>query len=237
MRFSKGILLLCIATIFLLPASLVHASDKSPFPVLSVDGTGSTQVAPDQASVMIGITTHAENAQEAQNKNASIASNIQDALRSMGISEKCIQTRNYTFQPTFSTEKDHENEYDGYTVSNTIKVVLNDTSLVGQVVDKALANGANRINSLDFSARNTQKPRKEALLAAINDAREKADIIAAGLGKTIIGVQNISENSSMQIHNYDNVMFSKAALSANTPIAPGSLEYSATVHIDFILNN
>ena len=74
----------------------------------------------------------------------------------------------------------------------------------------------------------------EAVQEAIDAA--KADIIAGGLGKQIIGIQNVSEStSSLQERNFDTMMLAKAA--NVTPIAPGSLELSANVHIDFILGN
>ena len=236
-KLFKTFICLCALSVCFLVPSVTNASEKPAQPILSVDGAGLYEAEPDQASITVGITTHSEEAQDAQTQNASIASNIQAALLSMGIPEKAIQTRNYNFRPTLSTEKGHENEYNGYTVDNTMSIRLDDTSLVGQVIDTALSNGANRINSLQFSARNTQKLRKEALLAAIKDARDKADVIAEGLGKRIVGVQNVSENSSIQSRSYDTAMFARSAMNAATPISAGTLESSATVHIDFILGD
>ena len=236
-KLCKTLICLCALSICLLMPTVTSASEKPAQPMLSVDGSGLYEAEPDQASISVGITTHSTDAQDAQNQNAAVASNIQTALLAIGIPEKASQTRNYNFRPTLNTEKGHENEYNGYTVDNTMNIRLDDTSLVGQVIDTALSNGASRINSLQCSARNTQKLRKEALLAAIKDARDKADVIAEGLGKHIVGVQNVSESSSIQSHSYDTAMFAKSAMNAATPISAGTLESSATVHIDFILSN
>ncbi len=237
MKIYKMLICLCALSLCLIMPAVTNASEKAAEPILSVDGSGVYEAEPDQASITVGITTHAEDAQDAQNQNAAIASDIQAALLGIGIPEKSIQTRNYNFRPTLSTEKGHENEYNGYTVDNTMNIRLEDTTLVGQAIDTALSNGANRINSLQFSTRNTQKLRKEALLAAIKDARDKADVIAGGLGKHIVGIQNVSESSSIQSRSYDTAMFARSTMNASTPIAAGTLESSATVHIDFILNN
>jgi len=237
MKIFKILCLISVFTLSIFSSAAVQANEKTSPPILSVDGSGSYEAAPDTASITIGISTFSTEAENAQTQNASIASNIQNALTALGIAEKNIQTRNYNFRPTYNTEKGHENEYSGYAVDNTIYVVVDDVSLVGNVVDTALSNGANRINSLNFSVRNPQKIRKFALLAAVKDARDKADIIAEGLGKHIIGVQNVSENSSIPTHRYDTALFAKAAANSETSIAAGNLECSATVHIEFILSD
>ena len=226
---------LLAACVLFLPAA-AQASEKTNVSILSVDGSGAGQTVPDQARISIGVTSHSTDAKQAQQENADRASAIQNALTSFGIPEKCIQTRNYSFHPTYNNDRNHDNEINGYTVDNTVIVIVNDLSLTGQVIDLALQNGANKINSLSFSAQNTEKVRKEALLNAVRDARNKADIIAGGLGKQIVGIQNVSEStSSLQERNFDTMMLAK---SANvTPISPGSLELSANVHIDFILGN
>ena len=162
----------------------------------------------------------------------------QNAVRGLGIEEKDIQTRNYSFYPNYSTEKDHRNEVTGYTVNNSVIVVVRDIKLTGKVIDAALNNGANEINSLDFSASDTKAVRKVALLNAVQDARDKADIIAKGLGKRIVGIQSVSESTGyIETRRFGGNMLMAAAKDAATPIAPGSLSLTANVHVDFILSD
>lgn len=229
--------LLLFAAAFLLFLPSAQADDKPSVPIVSVDGTGSYEAAPDQANLSVGIRTYAENAQQAQQSNAETATAIQNALIEFGIPEKCIQTRDYSFYPTYDNGKNHENTITGYTVNNTITVTITDISITGKVIDLALQNGANQVNSLNFSARNTEKIRRQAMTAAVKDAREKADILAEGLGKRIIGVQNVSESgTSMRTQEYNTMGLSKMAVD-NTPIAPGTLTCNANVHVDFILGD
>ena len=111
--------------------------------------------------------------------------------------------------------------------------------LIGRrdVVDAVLANGANTIHSLDFSIRDTDALRKRALESAVKDARNKADAIAHALGKSIVGVQHVSENTGMFQPRQSNGMMMKSMDGAaeSTPIDAGTLSLSADVHIDFIL--
>ncbi|WP_337475497.1 SIMPL domain-containing protein [Mitsuokella jalaludinii] len=233
-------ILTLVCALFLMSCSAAFAApqQETPRPTLSVDGQGTGTAAPDMATVTIGVTTQGKDAAKAQNDNAWVSNQIQAAVRGLGIEEKDIQTRNYSFYPNYSTDKDHRNEVTGYTVNNSVIVVVRDIKLTGKVIDAALSNGANEINSLDFSASDTKAVRKVALLNAIQDARNKADIIAKGLGKRIVGIQNVSESTGyIETRRFGGNMLMAVAKDAATPIAPGSLSLTANVHIDFILSD
>lgn len=233
-------ILTLVCALFLMSCSAAFAApqQETPRPTLSIDGQGTGTAAPDMATVTIGVTTQGKDAAKAQNDNAWVSNQIQAAVRGLGIEEKDIQTRNYSFYPNYSTDKDHRNEVTGYTVNNSVIVVVRDIKLTGKVIDAALNNGANEINSLDFSASDTKAVRKVALLNAIQDARDKADIIAKGLGKRIVGIQNVSESTGyIETRRFGGNMLMAVAKDAATPIAPGSLSLTANVHIDFILSD
>lgn len=233
-------ILTLVCALFLMSCSAAFAApqQETPRPTLSVDGQGTGMAAPDMATVTIGVTTQGKDAAKAQNDNAWVSNQIQAAVRGLGIEEKDIQTRNYSFYPNYSTDKDHRNEVTGYTVNNSVIVVVRDIKLTGKVIDAALSNGANEINSLDFSASDTKAVRKVALLNAIQDARDKADIIAKGLGKRIVGIQNVSESTGyIETRRFGGNMLMAVAKDAATPITPGSLSLTANVHIDFILSD
>ena len=233
-------ILTLVCALFLMSCSAAFAApqQETPRPTLSVDGQGTGTAAPDMATVTIGVTTQGKDAAKAQNDNAWVSNQIQAAVRGLGIAEKDIQTRNYSLYPNYSTDKDRRNEVTGYTVNNSVIVVVRDIKLTGKVIDAALNNGANEINSLDFSASDTKAVRKVALLNAVQDARDKADIIAKGLGKRIVGIQNVSESTGyIETRRFGGNMLMAVAKDAATPIAPGSLSLTANVHIDFILSD
>ena len=101
---------LALALAFVVPQMApAAAADQPARPVLSVDGRGEATAEPDMATVAVGITTHASDAAKAQNDNAWVAGEIQKAITSLGIAEKDIQTRNYSFRPTYREDKGHTN--------------------------------------------------------------------------------------------------------------------------------
>ena len=236
-RYAFLFFVFALALSLLVLPQETQAAEQPARPTLSVEGTGEANTAPDQATVAIGITTHAADAAKAQNDNAWTAAQIQKAIAALGIDAKDIQTQNYSFRPTYRTEENRRSEINGYTVDNTVLVCVRDIKLTGKVVDAALSHGANEISSLSFTASDARALRKVALKNAIADARDKADIIAQGLGKRIVGIQTVSENTGYpETRRYvGNMML--AAKDAATPIQPGSLTLTANVHIDFLLSD
>ena len=234
MKFFYILIYLMILFLFQ-PASFAQAAENQVH-TISIDASSTSTTAPDQATLVIGITNHADTAQEAQQANAEIASTITTNLHNLGLSSEQIKTRNYNFHPTYNNQQNHENELTGYTVDNTVYVTLNDVTAVGNVIDTALSSGANKINSISFSIRNPNKLKEQALRQAIKDARTKADIIADALGKQIIGIQSVSESGGSYQPRFNELMLAKANISTSTPIEPGTIDVEASVHIDFIIN-
>lgn len=236
---SKLKLLVLVAFVGFLFGNASLVSAESTVPTLSVTGEGTAYSAPDMAKITVGVTTHASDANTAQNTNAATSDKVYKAIRALGISEKDIQTNNYNFYPTYQNENGRSSRINGYTVNNSITVVVRNIDLTGKVIDASLNAGANEVNSLDFSLSNQSLIRKEATLSAINNARDKAEIIAKGLGRHIVGIKNVSESTGyIGSRRYNNAaIFSAKMANADTNIEAGTLSLKATVNIDFILGN
>ena len=215
----------------------VGATAEATPPIVAVSGSGVVHGAPDQAAITLGVVTRAETAGEAQQENAAKATAIREALSALGIEDEDVKTEEYNFRPEYS-RTGNERVVVGYTASNTMRVRVRKVALVGDVVDAVLASGANTIHSLDFSIKDTDALRRRALESAVKDARDKADAIARALGKSIVGVHHVSENTGSFQPRQSNMMLmtkSADAMAESTPIDGGTLSMTADVHIDFIL--
>ena len=93
-RYASLFFVFALALSLLVLPQETQAAEQPPRPTLSVEGTGEANAAPDQATVAIGITTHAADAAKAQNDNAWTAAQIQKAIAALGIDAKDIQTQN-----------------------------------------------------------------------------------------------------------------------------------------------
>lgn len=211
--------------------------------IISVDGYGEVIAIPDRANVSITILSSAKKAKEAQQENAAIASAVKSALMELGISEKDMKTSNYFFRPVYRQEKNKPDKIIAYSATSSLDVVVNDITKTGQVIDRALSNGANKIDSVTFDLKEPEKYRKEALRAAVLDAETKTQVIANGLGVSIRGIRYVKENAG-RVTGRENVMMTKMAsdslLDANagveTPIEVGDIEVNASVHVEYIID-
>ena len=203
-------------------------------PTISVSGEGRVEAPPDSATISIGVTSFDRDATKVQVDNARIATNVINAISALGIDKKNIRTGNYSFQQRFRYDEGKQ-IFDGYEVNNTVTIAVNDLNKVGKVIDAALASGANRVDSLNFGIRDRESFQSEALKLAVRDARRKAEIVAAELGKRIVGIINVSINSApIMSARTENLMLASAKdANFSTPIEAGILSCSASVHIDF----
>ena len=228
--------LVILATFLVTPGATTEAADTaSTGPSLTVSGQGSVQGAADQAMIALGVTTHSVVAQKAQETNSATSQRICDVLAELGIAAHDIQTQNYNFSPEYSYEDAQRGTITGYTVNHTILVRIQDITKIGQIIDAALTNGANNVHSLEFSLRDPRSLRREALTLAVKDAREKAEIIARAVGKSIVGVVSVSENPAFMPPYPMERLMTKSDASGGTPIEGGTLTLTADIRVEFRL--
>ena len=166
-------------------ASLASAqTSANPFAVrtIEVDGSGESRTSPDTADLDVAIDTEAKTAEEAASSNAALAAKVIDALKSKLGDKGKITTGGYSLNPEYSQRPSENPTIVGYNAQNSVTVHTGALDLVGALIDSAIAAGANRVNSLNFSVKDDTKARTEAIAIATRDARAQADALASALG-------------------------------------------------------
>lgn len=226
--------ILILAIILILGISSTAAAEER-ISTISVNGEGVVEVAPDRATISVGVVTRDKNAAKVQNDNSRIASEIIKAVAALGIDKKNIRTGNYSFHQYYRQEN-NKRVADGYEANNTVTIIVDDLNLVGKVIDTSLSHGANNIDSLEFGIKNKSALQNDAIRLAVRDARAKAEVVAAELGKNIIGVKNVAVNSGYISAPRANKMFAaqmEMDMAIETPIESGTLTCNANVHVEF----
>ena len=223
--------------IMLMICASAFAEEISP-PIISVSGEGIVEAQPDRATISVGVITRAKNPSEVQSENAKAASSVINSIVALGIERKNISTGNYNFNPTYRHLENGKRLLEGYEASNSVTIIVDDLNLVGKIIDAALNHGANQVNSLNFGLRNKNSYQDEALRLAVLDAKRKAEIVAAALGKVIVSVRSVSINHSSIAapRNYKmarSMAMAEDAAEFETPIESGTLQCSANVHVEF----
>lgn len=199
---------------------------------MNINGKGMVSVQPDIAVVTLGVETQNRELRTAQNENAITSSRIIAALMRMGIEEEDIKTETYNVSPQYDYVEGKQ-IFRGYRVIHTFKVTVKNINQTGEIVDAAVAAGANTVSNINFTISNPRVYYNEALKLALRDAVIKAQNIENSLGvlvnKTPI---RITEESQGYTPISERVLYAASA-DGGTPIREGQIQVNASLKAVF----
>ncbi|MEO7716483.1 MAG: SIMPL domain-containing protein [Capsulimonas sp.] len=247
MRVSYISATLVAASVF--TAGLGSLTPASAAPIRSVDrlvmqsegitshGHAETKVKPDVLRATLGVTTISRNQADAVSSNAARVKAVLAALHAGGVTDKDIQTQYYTVQPQYDYKKSPA-PLTGYQVSNSIQVTIRDLTKGGVIIDQATKAGATDVNGLAFDLSDRKKAEGAALVAAVANARSKADLMAGASGVSLGRLISLDEGGAP---TYQPVMFNMRAGASDaaetTPIVPQEIVVTADVTIVYDIDS
>jgi len=227
--FKKIVMLFAVC---LMVTTTVFANGVSQLTTVQVTGSSQKEIAPDIAKISLSInTTHAK-LDQAKNENTQLSNQVFAKLSEQGILDDQIKTESYRIDSLYSYENDRLPKLIGYKVINSIEITTS-IEKVGLLVNELTNAGANEISSIRFEKENEKDVKNAALNAAVQDALQKAEVIAGALGKHVSAVKVVNESGNF----YNPVMVnSRAYKSASMdegapPIAVGKITVGATVQV------
>lgn len=132
-----------------------------------------------------------------------------DYCRTWNIKDKNIQIQSLNITPSYYAPNGKRTDKPSYMLSQSFSVTLEDLTQYENLLYGLLKNGVNRVQDVRFYSSRLKDYRNEARTLAMQNAREKASLLAqqekAKLGKVMsiveerpsgmYGVSNISQNS------------------------------------------
>jgi len=154
---------------------------------------------------------------------------VPDRMRSLGVPADAIRTT----QVNLFIDVDYVNGKRvtrGYVLTHAVDVRIDALDRVGEILDAAVAAGATALGEIRFDVKGRAALEREALKLAVQDARARAEAMAAGAGRSLDRVLRIEEHGvpapmPMPVR----AMALKEAAGADTPVAAGQLEFRARV--------
>lgn len=210
----------------------------SPARTITVNGTGRVQVAPDLVDLRFGVTISAGKISKARAEAATAMTAILAALRAAGIKERDLQTSAVSVSPAYDySSNTNPPKITGYTITNLVAATLRDVAKLGEAIDGALEAGATSIELLAFGVSKQREVEQEARVAAVADARAKAETLASSADVSITGVGAISESGGAVPYPAQlGEMKAMAARDASTPIEAGMNEIEVDVLVSFLID-
>ncbi len=230
---SAGAVAAFIAAAAILSAetSMAADSDKTDRTV-SVSATGSVIAEPDVAKISAGVVTEADSAKDALSRNSVVMTKLIDGLKTVGIQPKDIQTTTINVEPRYTQPKDGRvATINGYRVVNQARLTVHDVKRLGDVLDQAIALGANQINHIAFDIANPEMLKDEARKQAMENARRRGELYARAAGGQLGPVLRISES----VGEPHPMPGGRMAMKASVPIEAGTRSLEVEVHVTYAL--
>jgi len=229
MRCLVAVILACAVAVA--PA---HAQQTPLSPVSSIRVTGDARVTakPDRVQIDIGVTTRAAQSQDAASQNARQVDAVLAAVRKATGPAAVLKTISYSLNPTYQYHPNGEEPtITGYSAVNVVQVTLDDLGKIGTVIDSATLAGANHLQGIQFTLRDQDAVRAEALRQAATRARAEAEVLAAALGLKVVRVLSAEENSPrvVPVRAYMGAPRAAMATATATPVEAGTLDVTADV--------
>ena len=197
-------------------------------PVITVSAEGRVSIAPDMATIRIGVSTTGTTAAEALQANNEQLRAVQTTLRNAGLTDPDLQTTGLSVNPQYNF-KDNKQTLTGYEASNSLTVRVQDLSRLGEILDQVTRDGANEINGLAFGLKDSRAVEDEARVEAVREARRRAEMMAAAEGVTLGRVVEIRDKSSeIAMPVFQSAMRS-AVLMDSPPVEAGEVDYRSSV--------
>lgn len=205
------------------------AAAHSQAKTITVNGTGIVNSVPNQAEFTFGVTTTGKTATAALATNGTAMNKLIAAIKAQGIKSADIQTAEISLTPN---QNPAGTAILNYTATNSVSALVRSISKAGPLIDAAVHAGANDVEGPSLTAADSQDLSRQALKAAVADARARAEAIATAAHVTLGAVISISETSNSVPLPFTPI---SAARSSSTPVAAGTIQIEADITAVFAI--
>ena len=237
MRYPLALTAMAFAAAAMPAAAQTQSPIIADGALLDVTAEGRTTRVPDIATIRAGVVTQSATAATALSDNSARMGRVLAALKRAGIVERDVQTANVSLNPQYRYVENQPPLVTGYQANNSVAVRFRDVGKAGAILDALVAEGANQIDGPNLSIDKPDAALDEARTDAIRNARARAELYAKAAGLSVARIVSISENGSNGGGPQPPVFYARAAMSeaADTKIAAGEREVTATVSVRFLL--
>jgi uncharacterized protein YggE len=223
-----------LTLLVLLAAAPAFAQDvttpSTQVPSIVTTGEAVVRRAADRAFVSLAVETRARTPRDAQQQNAEAMTSVQQRLSQLGFTGDTVRTTGYSIQQEFDFANGRRTPR-GYLARNGVEVRVDDVERVGNVLDAVVDAGATTVAGIRFDLKDRAAAEREALRLAVADARERAEAIAGGAGRTLDRVLRLVDTPEPRFKGPQPMMMERAAAGDATPIEPGNIEVHARVEM------
>lgn len=235
----QGLTLLIVLSLLLSacsanPVALSGTSDSPD--LITVTGVGYARGEPDKATLSIGVNYADEDVSSAVDQANGTIDEITNILISMGLDAADIQTTNFSIwgEEQWDPETGQRRPDRLYRVDSTVQITIRQVDLIGEILQRVIAAGANNIYGLTFGIADTSPLADQARSAALADAKQKAEDIADEVGVELGQVVSVADTSGGPIMpSFEYAGMGLGGGGGEPPISEGSMLVTVTVQMGY----
>ena len=209
-------------------AALAQPADDAAFraTTLNLSASGETRLAPDQATITLGVQTQGATAADAMRQNRERMNATVDAIRKQGVAAPDIRTSGLSLNAQYAYDNGQPPRLTGYQAVNEVSVTVRDLAKLGGVADAVVEAGANQVSGIAFGLSDPAAAEDQARRAAVKALAAKAALYAEATGYRVVRLVNLSEGGGYtpQPPRPLAMMRMAAAAEAPTPVEPGEVQ-------------
>lgn len=234
------------------------AAEEYAAPTITVSGTHSIRVKPDQAILDFTIDSRGQKVTEAAEDNRKRVANVITFARESGIKPESIHTESLQIRPLFTGKLPQQKMQDpfanapeaskqetitpnGYSVQRRLRIELQRLDRFEDVYQGLIERGVNQVEQIRFQSTKREALQEETRLQAIRNAKRKAEQMVDELGAALEGVQTIDEQGGSRYRSSDPFAAAISEPLGGSPlpsgIAAGEIKIESSVRIVFRMKN
>jgi uncharacterized protein len=231
-------------TVALLLAQSVAAQTEREPRSITVSGTASIRVVPDEVVISLSVESLNKDLRKAKADNDVRVQKVLAVTKEFQIEPRFVQTTEVSLAPQWD-QSEKGREFLGYRALNQIRVTLRELGRYDEFVARAIDAGQALLDGVEFRSTQTIVKRAEARKMALQAAREKAEAMAGELAQKIGQPLSITEEAGTTWGGWGgysnrNVLAQagyseEGAVPDVTTVALGQIEIMARVSVRFEL--
>lgn len=163
---------------------------------IRVTGKGSVSVKPDTTSLKITFEGLYKDYEETVRKSSEKTKVLREAVEKSGLPGENLKTKDFSIQSEYESYRDYNNDYQqrfvGYKFHHRTEIKFpNDNKMLGRVLYELSVCSVKVEFSIGYTVKDKDAVKKEVIKRAVENSREKAEILATAAGVILGEIQSI----------------------------------------------
>lgn len=163
---------------------------------IRVTGIGSVSVKPDTTSLRITFGGIYKDYEETVRQSAEKTKILREAIEKSGLPGEALKTKDFSIESEYESYRDYNNDYKkrflGYKFYHRTQIQFpKDNKMLGRILYELSLCSVKVEFSIDYTVKDKDAVKKEVIKRAVENSREKAEIMAIAAGVSLGEVQSI----------------------------------------------